>query len=61
MAFYKADHPIKYNGEWYMSGDKIKVEDGDEKIVESCGCYQIDGRTGKPFTDESESRVVRKR
>lgn len=54
MAFYKVDHMVKYNGEWYNAGDKIKVEDSDAAAIEEVGGYLVDGRTGRPMKTEGK-------
>lgn len=52
MAYYKVNHSVKYNGTWYQAGDKIKVEQGDEKFIEAAGGYLIHGLSGKPLKQQ---------
>lgn len=54
MAFYKANHMIKYNGVWYQAGEKINVNEGDETLIENCGGYPVDGRRGTPKKNPPE-------
>lgn len=48
MAWVKFDHRIKYNGQFYEAGKKIKVDDLDLPALKESGAEEVESRAGRP-------------
>lgn len=48
MPWVKFGHRIKYNGQFYEAGKKIKVEDPDLPALKEAGAEEVESRAGRP-------------
>lgn len=48
MPWVKFDHRIKYNGQFYEAGRKIKADDLDLPALKEAGAEEVESRPGRP-------------
>lgn len=48
MAWVKFDHRIKYNGQFYDAGKKLRVDDMDLPALKEAGAEEVENRGGRP-------------
>lgn len=48
MPWVKFGYRIKYNGQFYEAGKKIKVDDLDLPAMKEAGAEEVESRTGRP-------------